>query len=197
MLLYKGAPMPYTYVYFCPITEDPIYVGKGTDRRAQWHIENCEDPPEKANKWFMSRLRKIKAAGLEPRIEIVLDDVSSREALDKEIELIALYKRKSKGGTLYNLTDGGESTVGYKAPPDVIEKWRECKSGDKNPMYGKSSSGSKGMTWWNNGTDKVLAFECPPGWVKGYGKRNKPAWNSGKKLVNRTINQSDIIAEEN
>lgn len=190
--------MSYTYVYFCPVTGHPIYVGKGQDRRAYEHWEKCENPPKKSNKRLLTYLRKIKSIGLEPQIQIVLDEVTPREALDKEIELIALYKRKSKGGTLYNLTDGGEGAVGYKAPPEVIEKWSECKSGDKNPMYGKVSSGSKGMTWWNNGTNKVMAFECPEGYVKGMLKRGKPSWNSGKKtgkpswnsgkkLVNKTI----------
>jgi len=56
--------------------------------------------------------------------------------------------------------------------------------GEDNPMYGKIHSeeskrkmskarlgirtkGSKGMHWYNNGQDNVLAYECPNGYIKG------------------------------
>lgn len=48
------------------------------------------------------------------RVDIVFDDVDMDFAKQKEKELIALYGRFDLGlGTLCNLTDGGEGTVGF------------------------------------------------------------------------------------
>jgi hypothetical protein len=51
------------------------------------------------------------------RVEILFDDLTKSEAVEKEKELIALYKRQCDGGTLVNKTLGGIGTIGFKKQP--------------------------------------------------------------------------------
>lgn len=48
------------------------------------------------------------------KVEILLESNDYEYIKQKEIECISLYKRKSDGGTLSNLTIGGDGSVGYK-----------------------------------------------------------------------------------
>lgn len=45
-------------------------------------------------------------------VEIIFDDLTWKQAQEKEKEFIALYGRIQKGGILSNMTDGGEGEVG-------------------------------------------------------------------------------------
>jgi hypothetical protein len=57
------------------------------------------------------------------RVDILFDDLDWEEACNKEIELISLYGRSDLGlGTLVNLTDGGEGTVGRVHSEDTLKK---------------------------------------------------------------------------
>jgi hypothetical protein len=51
------------------------------------------------------------------RVEILFDDLNRDEALQKEKELIALYKRECDGGSLINQTLGGMGICGFKKAP--------------------------------------------------------------------------------
>ena len=124
----------YTYVYLNPLKPskesyiggitlyeyEPLYFGKGCSGRwfnhldeaktlleenksRQWIEENCTNPRK------LLTIIEILEAGLEPIIVKILEDVTEREALDKEIEEIAYYGRFDKGlGPLTNMTDGGD-----------------------------------------------------------------------------------------
>ena len=65
-------------------------------------------------------------------VEILFDDLTREQALEKEIELIALYGRiDKKTGTLANLTDGGEAmnglwNKGKKRTEETKAKLREA-----------------------------------------------------------------------
>ena len=83
----------YVYMY---LREDgtPYYVGKGKDDRA-YHKHKRVKPPAK------------------DRIVFPYNNLTEKESLEKEMELIAKYGRKDIGtGILRNLTDGGEGTSG-------------------------------------------------------------------------------------
>jgi hypothetical protein len=60
----------------------------------------------------------------------MLDDLTWEEACEKEKELIALYKKKKEGGTLCNISDGGE---GGNLGEEVNKKHSETIMGANNP----------------------------------------------------------------
>ncbi len=96
----------------------PIYVGKGTikNRRAERHWRFGTD-----NALFSRVLAKIRAAGLNPIIEIVAQFDDEAAAFALESALIAKFGRRDRGaGPLVNMTDGGEGN----ANPSVEKRKR-------------------------------------------------------------------------
>jgi hypothetical protein len=72
-------------------------------------------------------------------VEIIVDDISDKKAIQLEIELIAKYGRKDKGlGELVNKTDGGLGGNGviYTDEEKLARSVRQ--TGKGNSMYGKS-----------------------------------------------------------
>ena len=112
--------MFYVYVYRDPRPSkngQPVYVGKGKDRRAWDHWRWGNTRNKVFNNW-LTHLRRLK---LEPIIDIVerFEDESSAHA--KECELIALYgRRHTKTGPLFNLTAGGDGVAGLER----TKEWR-------------------------------------------------------------------------
>jgi hypothetical protein len=104
--------MFYVYVYKDPRptkNQQVVYVGKGFGDRAWYHWKKRV----RHNKGFGAFLALLRREKLEPIIEIVKDGLDEAEAFYEEISLIALYGRRDLNtGTLFNLTDGGEGTVG-------------------------------------------------------------------------------------
>jgi hypothetical protein len=124
-------------------------------------------------------------------VEILFESNIQHIIREKEIEFIKLYGRFEHGGTLVNMTDGGEGSFGRKwseefranfieknsgenhfnfgkelseetkkkkseamkisdkswkgkkLPKETVEKIRQSKVGDKNPMYGKIPTTAK------------------------------------------------------
>lgn len=90
------------------------------------------------NKWWKATVNKY---GYE--VEIISHNLTWDEACELETILISYYKRKDCcGGTLVNLTDGGEGTLGVIKTEDSINSWRKSnlgkQDGDKNTMFGKT-----------------------------------------------------------
>lgn len=76
-----------------------------------------------------------KGADKNISVEILYETDSVDEIVKKEIEFIALYGRKEKGGLLVNLTDGGIGKTGSITPPHVKEKLSKALIGIKRgPM---------------------------------------------------------------
>lgn len=115
-----------------PKTGTPFYIGKGIKpKRYKSHqLEFCRAYSQhgRNNIWHSI----VAKYGYE--IEILVDDLTEREALDKEMELIKLYGRVNTGtGILCNLTDGGEGNAGWKPRPETCEKISKAAIGRKNP----------------------------------------------------------------
>ena len=113
--------MFYVYVYRDPRPSkngQPVYVGKGKNKRAwkHWLIGNTRN--KAFNNW-LTNLRRLK---VEPTIEIVERFEDEAAAHAKECELISLYgRRDTDSGPLFNLTLGGEGFSGIVR----TEAWRK------------------------------------------------------------------------
>lgn len=109
----------YVYVYCDPrkvgsfsfgnyhFTNEPFYVGKGKGNRAFQHLK-CKEHNKKSYK-----IRKILKLGFNLQPIVLIQNLSDKEACQKEIELISLIGRNDTGrGPLLNSTDGGEGLSG-------------------------------------------------------------------------------------
>lgn len=85
----------------------------------------------KRNKYWNNVIKKS-----DYKVEIILEDLTWEEACEKEKEFIKLYGRKPLG-SLCNLTDGGEGTVGCIPDMNTRLKISESLKGEKNPNYNK------------------------------------------------------------
>lgn len=80
--------------------------------------------------------RALKKYGLENFYYGVIKSCASKAEMDYwEKFFIAALKTKSPIG--YNLTDGGEGTVGIERTPEQRAKLSAALSGERNPRYGK------------------------------------------------------------
>ena len=64
----------YVYMYVDPRTNEPFYIGKGLADRALAHLRDTSESLKVAH------IKDIQAAGLEPRIDILVHGLSSEEA---------------------------------------------------------------------------------------------------------------------
>ena len=113
--------MAYVYRHIRLDKNEPFYIGIAT------HIKRAYERNQRKNKIWKSIVNKT-----DYEVEILFDDISREKALEKEIELIALYGRiDKKTGTLSNLTDGGEGfqgiwNKGRKASEETKRKMTEA-----------------------------------------------------------------------
>jgi hypothetical protein len=73
------------------------------------------------------------------KVEILFHDLTELEADNKEIEFIALYKRKCDGGTLVNYQPGGNNCTGYKLSEEHKKQIGERSKGNKYRIGKKAS----------------------------------------------------------
>ncbi len=96
--------MAYLYRHIRLDKTEPFYVGIGSDPLYKRAKERT-----RRNKIWTDIVLKTDF-----EVQIILDDLTWEEAKEKEKEFITLYGRKNCGtGTLANLTDGGDGTVGF------------------------------------------------------------------------------------
>lgn len=115
--------MFFTYVYKHPITLEPFYVGKGKNSRHLSHINRAFKKRKGKIEGHSVRVcRRLIKRGLVPIIEKVLETAIEQDAFNEEVRLIALYKRIVDGGTLTNLTLGGEGASGLIQSTEHIAK---------------------------------------------------------------------------
>ena len=103
-------------------SEDPIYVGEGTEDRPYIHLQEHElSKPT----YFHNHLRRMLNDGNRPKI-VILPEVyaTKQDAQSAERELIQSYGKKcNKTGCLYNLSDGGSGIVGH--PYQLLAETRQ------------------------------------------------------------------------
>jgi uncharacterized protein YlaI len=145
------------YVYMLlSIDETPFYVGKGTGKRYNDHFlkHNLKKLSQK-NK--MIEYIKI-STGNWPRVLIVKENMTAREAFTLEEKLIQEYGRKDKNtGVLLNATNGGGRETGWCMPDSVKKKISIANKGKKkNITWGKNiSKALKGRTFTDEHKEKI------------------------------------------
>ena len=163
-----------------------------TDKQEVFYIGIGENESRAYNKKNRTRVWKNTAnKGYET--EILFEDVTWEQVIEKEKEFIALYGRKDLGlGTLVNLTDGGEGTIGYKHTDEAKEKNRLASTGKNNPWYKKERpdhslkmQGDKNPCFDRVG-DKNPAFGKPGYWTGRIGSRAKQVTYEGKQFESQT-----------
>jgi hypothetical protein len=114
----------YTYCYLDE-NNIPYYIGKGSGRRAYHVHDNVSVPPK-------------------DRILILKQNLLEDDAFNHEQYMIFLLGKKSNGGLLENITDGGKnnnnlpSWTGKTHSEESKKKISKSVSGEKHPFYGKS-----------------------------------------------------------
>jgi hypothetical protein len=92
----------YVYAHYIPNNNIPFYIGKGRGRRYK--------KTDNRNKWWHHIVSKY---GIE--FKILHTHLTESAAAELEMKLIKQYGRKDLGtGVLVNMTDGGETSTGYK-----------------------------------------------------------------------------------
>lgn len=88
----------YVYALKDPRTSPalPFYVGKGTGSRASDHLIT----PDATRK--SARIKEIVEAGLQPMVDILVDDLTEAQSLKIEAELISAFGTLETGGLLTN-----------------------------------------------------------------------------------------------
>jgi hypothetical protein len=116
--------MAYVYRHIRLDKNEPFYIGIGSDK-ARCYTKQTR------NKHWHSITKHT-----EYRVDIIFDDLSVEEAKEKEKELIALYGKKSNGGLLVNITNGGDGCWGFKATEEQLEARRKRMT-ESNHFKGK------------------------------------------------------------
>lgn len=113
------------YIHRKASNGEVFYVGKGTSRR----------PYDNHNR---SKFWKSVVAKHGKIVEVVIKDIQEWYAFELEKELISYYGIRRDGGTLINLTYGGEGISGYQHTDSKKRQQSELVSGLKNPRADKT-----------------------------------------------------------
>jgi len=181
----------YTYLYIDPKTDKPIYVGIGSGYRAKSHFA-----PSRTYK-LGNVLRKRKREGhyIEPIIHFEEDFKTCQEM---EKFWISFYGRENLGtGTLFNLTDGGEGTIGRKGhipwnkgvpmTDETKEKVSQSLQGNglgkpkSEEMRRKLSESKKGIKQSNEHKENIKAVKDTDEYKKKISEALKESWARRKK----------------
>lgn len=129
--------MAYLYRHIRLDKNEVFYVGIGSNKQG---YQRAYAKTNRSKHW------KNIVAKTNYEVEIFLDDLPREEAIVKEKEFIALYGRKCDGGTLCNLTIGGEGSEGIIG--ELHHNYRKPISEDQKKKISKSRSG---IPPWNTG----------------------------------------------
>jgi hypothetical protein len=116
----------YVYAHINITTNEVFYIGKGFGDR-------CNSLLGRSKYWH----RIVNKYGYD--VIIIQESLSNEEALEKEIYWIKRINRKINGGSLINMTDGGDGGDTISNHPkrnEIILKISKANSGINNPNYG-------------------------------------------------------------
>lgn len=110
----------YVYLYIDPRDSTPFYIGKGKGNRCFLHLDDRSDTEK------VQRIREIRSAGLEPRIDILKFGLTEQEALLVEstaIDLLDVGKltNRVRGHGSRRDSRGGVAEIAARLDADAIE----------------------------------------------------------------------------
>jgi hypothetical protein len=155
--------MFFAYLYKDPKNGIHRYVGKGQHRRSHDHLKRSSNLQLDR----MIKKRLIQGYKLEPQIIPAKDE---SDAFEIEMLLIKMIGRKDLNeGPLFNQTDGGETSVGRKAP----DAERAQNSRNKKNFYRQ------------------------PGKLEALAKVTKTRWDDphGRRVFVEALNRADVKAK--
>lgn len=110
---------------------EPIYVGKGKGRRPKNHFTLYKS----SNTRFYNKMKSIMSSNVKPDYILLSENLTEKEAFQKEKFFVKLIGRIENGGTLTNLTDAGEGQSGFKFSDESKRKMSISRTGRKlGPM---------------------------------------------------------------
>ena len=163
--------MYYIYEYVDPRNNLPFYIGKGSGQRKFGHLKETLESTDNKKKYF--KIQKIKSLGMEPIINVIIDNIKDEDLAYKiEDDYILKYGREGfeEGGILTNICLNNRPPLGI---------------GEKNGMFNKKhtdeakkkvSDANKGKTPWNKGIPRDDSLKE----AVSKANKGKTAWNKGK-----------------
>ena len=139
-------PIYYVYQLVDPITNLPFYIGKGKNDRAKTHLwgTSKSNNPRKDK-----RISEIRAAGYDPIIQYLYENLTQDDAYLKEEHLIAQYGRINfdEHGILVNIKKDAK-------PPSQKGKKRIFTDEHRKKLSESLKGKSKNTAPWNKGLTK-------------------------------------------
>jgi hypothetical protein len=115
----------YVYALYDPIDNEPFYIGKGKDDRAEISAKISN----KNNNMKNGKIKKILKRGDEVEIDLIEWDLTEEKSFEIEVESIEYYGLRIDGdGCLTNMTiggAGGATRTGMKHSEETKEKIRQ------------------------------------------------------------------------
>ena len=189
----------YIYKHTRPDTNEVFYIGKGNTSKNS-HQERYKTSSGR-NKIWKSIVAKNNGIFI-PEIICYCDTEDEVNRL--EMQYIRMYGRRDLGlGTLCNLTDGGDGSVGIIPTKITREKLSIAFSGDRHPNFGKKLSKETCLKKSESmkSSDKNLKGKKLPDWWKEKISRTKtgeknPMYGKTGVLSHRSRKVIDINTGE-
>lgn len=144
----------YIYKLVDPTTEEVRYIGKTNNKNLKIRFNGHMYQANKNNKLKLyCWIRKLKASGLEPKIEL-LETANSNNWEDRERYWISYFRDT---GNLTNISDGGVSAMKTEWVQERVHKansyrYKEIHQYTLDGIYIKSYSNCNSITKESNGT---------------------------------------------
>jgi hypothetical protein len=113
----------YVYRHIRLDTNEVFYIGKGTKKKQKTFRKKSTEFERAYKKEGRSIYWENVTKNTTYSTEILADGLSNEDALELEVFLISIYKRKDCcGGSLVNFTDGGEGVLGTICSKETKKK---------------------------------------------------------------------------
>lgn len=150
----------YTYAWVHPITRIPFYIGKGKGDR-------CKKPRKTRAGYKLAKLLE-EGYKLEDIICILQFYKTEQEAYKDEQRIIDWHKRKEDGGSLLNITEGGDGFTSQSSS-FALKMWHRNKTAEQILNFQiKNSAAHKDTVWLNNGIQNIKTKNPDKYIKKGY-----------------------------